>query len=231
MIPVQKMPITDQVVEKIKASIIDGTYKEHAKLPSEQALCIELNVSRSTIREAFRVLKTMGYVELKPGRGAFVSSATGYELMNVRDWFRENAPRLKDFIEVREAIETLAVKIAIEKGSPEEYKKVNMISSQFLKALDANDVAAMAHLDETFHETIVNMTHNSLLININNLVSKEFKKYRSISFAVRANAESALESHKLIVDSLMRRDTAAATESMVYHLHRVVIDMESLINE
>ncbi|PKL11739.1 MAG: FadR family transcriptional regulator, partial [Spirochaetae bacterium HGW-Spirochaetae-8] len=70
MIPVQKVPITDQVVDKIKTSIIEGTFEESRKLPSEQSLCESLNVSRSTLREAFRVLQTKGFVELKPGRGA-----------------------------------------------------------------------------------------------------------------------------------------------------------------
>jgi len=88
VVPVKKMPITEQVVEKIMTSIVAGTYKEGDKLPTEQALCQELNVGRSTVREAFRVLQTMGYVELKPGKGAYVYSRTGNDSVDVRSWFK-----------------------------------------------------------------------------------------------------------------------------------------------
>ncbi len=231
MVPVQKMPITEQVISKLRASITCGEYKEGKKLPSEQSLCLELNVGRSTLREAFRVLQTMGYVELKPGRGAFIQSMTGNDLVNPRDWFRENAPQLKDFIEVREAIESLAIRIAIEKGTDDEYSRIEEINGSFLQAVGRNEVPEMARLDETFHEAIVNMTHNSLLMNINNLVSREFRKYRSISFGVPANAESACLAHGKIIAALKGRDARLAVESVVYHLNRVISDMESIISE
>jgi GntR family transcriptional repressor for pyruvate dehydrogenase complex len=231
MVPVQKMPITEQVISRLKASIACGDYQEGKKLPSEQSLCLELKVGRSTLREAFRVLQTMGYIELKPGRGAFVQSTTGNEIVNARDWFRENAPQLKDFIEVREAIESLAIRIAIERGTEEEYSRIEEINEGFLLSVGMNDIPGMARLDEAFHEAIVNMTHNYLLMNINNLVSKEFRKYRSISFGVHANAESASDSHQKIVAALKARDERLAIESVVYHLNRVISDMESIISE
>ncbi len=231
MVPVQKMPITEQVISKLRASIASGEYEEGTKLPSEQSLCLELKVGRSTLREAFRVLQTMGYIELKPGRGAFVQSMTGNDQVNARDWFRENALQLKDFIEVREAIESLAIRIAIERGTEEEYARIEEINEGFLQSVSRNEVADMARLDEAFHEAIVNTTHNSLLMNINNLVSREFRKYRSISFGVRANAESACLAHGKIVAALKGRDERLAVESVVYHLNRVISDMESIISE
>jgi DNA-binding GntR family transcriptional regulator len=68
-------------------------------------------------------------------------------------------------------------------------------------------------------------------MNINNLVSMEFRKYRSISFGVRANAESASHAHRKIVSALKVRDMRLAVESVVYHLNRVISDMESIISE
>jgi GntR family transcriptional regulator, transcriptional repressor for pyruvate dehydrogenase complex len=230
MIPVQKVPITDQVVDKIKTSIIEGAFEESKKLPSEQSLCESLNVSRSTLREAFRVLQTKGFVELKPGRGAFVCESIPKDTVDVRDWFRVNAPRLNDFIEVRQAIETLAIKIAAKLHTEAEYAHLEAINHEFVAAVATEDVPAMAHLDEAFHEAIVNMSHNSLLININNLVSKEFKKYRSISFGVRQNAQNALEPHRQILASLHSRDPKQAMQSIENHLTMARDDMESVIS-
>lgn len=230
MEPVRKMPITDQVVNKIRESIIDGTFEEGAKLPSEQALCASLRVSRSTVREAFRVLQTMGFVELKPGRGAFVLSAAGDASVDVRDWFRVNAPKLTEFIEVRKAIETLAIKIAVERSTTEEFDKLHAINEEFVDAVTQNDPKSMAYLDESFHREIVDMSHNSLLVNINGLVAQAFKKYRSISFQVRKNALNAIEPHREILAALQSRDPERAVRSIENHLTMAREDMEAVIS-
>jgi len=231
MEPVRKMPITDQVVDKIRTSIIEGTFEEGKKLPTEQDLCSSLRVSRSTVREAFRVLQTMGYVELKPGRGAFVLSAAPDASVDVRDWFRVNAPKLTDFIEVRKAIESLAIKIAVERGTEEEYRKLFEINESFITAVEEDDVKGMAFLDEEFHREIVDMSHNSLLININGLVAQAFKKYRSISFQVRKNALNAVEPHRTILAALKKRNRDEAVKSIESHLTMAKDDMEAVISE
>jgi GntR family transcriptional regulator, transcriptional repressor for pyruvate dehydrogenase complex len=225
------MPIIDQVVEILQTQIQNGVFAEDQKLPSEQSLCESLHVGRSTLREAFRVLQTIGYVELRPGRGAFVKSSAPLDIVRVRDWFKENAPLMKDFIEVREAIESLAMRLAFEKGTEEEFVEVKKINDLFIEAFRRSDVNDLARLDEEFHGAFIRMSHNSLLININNLVAKEFKKYRSISFAVEANAASAAAAHERIVDAILRGDRIAAVESVAAHLRSAVADMETVIKE
>ncbi len=231
MDPIRKIPITDQVVEKIRTSIMDGKFQEGEKLPSEQSLCSSLNVSRSTVREAFRVLQTMGFVELKPGRGAFVHSSTGNAATDIKDWFRVNAPKLTEFIEVRKAIETLAIKIAVERGTEEEYEKLIAINDKFNEAVEKDDAKAMAYLDEAFHNEIVDMSHNSLLVSINGVVAQAFKNYRNVSFQVRHNALNAITPHHNILEALRARDSKKAVHSIESHLEQAREDMETTIKE
>ena len=89
----------------------------------------------------------------------------------------------------------------------------------------------MAFLDEEFHRKIVDMSHNSLLININELVAQAFKKYRSISFQVRKNALSAVEPHRAILAALKKRDKEEAVKSIESHLTMAKDDMEAVISE
>ena len=89
----------------------------------------------------------------------------------------------------------------------------------------------MAFLDESFHKKLVDMSHNSLLMSLNDLVAKEFKKYRSISFQVRQNAESAVGAHKEIVAALKSRDSKRAMKSIENHLIKARIDMEAVISK
>ena len=73
MEPIKRVPIVQQVEEKIRQLIESGQYGPGEKLPAEMDLCQRLGVGRGTIREAFRLLQARGYVEIKPGRGALVA--------------------------------------------------------------------------------------------------------------------------------------------------------------
>ena len=77
MEPVRRVPIVQQVENRMLHLIEDGTYKPGEKLPVEKDLCQQMSVGRGTVREAFRLLQARGYVEIKPGRGAFAARGGG----------------------------------------------------------------------------------------------------------------------------------------------------------
>ena len=70
-----KVSVTDLVVEELRRSIKSGNYKVGDKLQTEGEICRQLGVSRSTVREALRILQTTGMIVIHHGRGAFISSA------------------------------------------------------------------------------------------------------------------------------------------------------------
>lgn len=73
MEPIKRVPLVHQVEERIKDLIKEEKLQPGTKLPTEKELCTNLNVSRGTVREAFRFLQAKGIVELKTGKGAFVA--------------------------------------------------------------------------------------------------------------------------------------------------------------
>jgi GntR family transcriptional repressor for pyruvate dehydrogenase complex len=227
---VKKMPVIDQVVENIRESITGGELSVGAKLPSELSLCSTLAVSRSTIREALRVLQTLGYVELKPGRGAFVRDTDPHDKETVRRWFKESAPKLEDLTEVRGSLELLAVKKAVENCTRAGIKELFTIHASFIRAVEDFNVADMSHYDEAFHKQIFSMSNNALLINLYNIVAVELKKYRLMSFSLKENGISAIKPHQKIAEAIRNRDTADAVSQMGKHLKLVITDMEKIIN-
>lgn len=228
---VKKMPIIDQVVNNIKQSITDGDFVVNQKLPSELSLCKILGVSRSTVREAFRILQAEGFVDVKAGRGAFVKDCNPKDFDAIRLWFQSSAPELKDFFEVRCAIEGLACREAALRGSAEQIANLEMTFDLFVKAVETGDVVERARLDELFHTIIVEMTLNPLLTKIHGLIAMEFKKYRSISFAIDFNARNAVEPHYKILEALKQRNGIVAEEEMIAHLDRAIVDMDRMVNE
>ena len=226
---VEKRSRTEQVVDSIRDSIIKGEFQIGAKLPSEDSLCNTLGVSRSTIREAFRVLQTMGYVELKPGRGAFAMNTNPRDLASIYRWFKVNTPKLEDFTEVRLVLEPLAIEMAIERANNREIQELKNINAVYHKAVRAGNTLEVSDLDESFHEQIFRMTKNSLLINLNKLITVEFRKYRLMSFTLAKNRQSAVVPHNKILDAICRRDKAAGIKQMKNHLKQVIIDMENMV--
>ena len=228
---VEKRSRTEQVVDSIRESIIKGEFKIGAKLPPEDSLCNALGVSRSTIREAFRVLQTLGYVEIKPGRGAFALDTNPKDLAGIYQWFKKSATKLEDFIEVRSVLEILAVKIAIERATDREITELKNINTAFSKAVKAGDTLEVSDLDEIFHEKIFSMTKNSLLINLNKIVSMQFKKYRLMSFSLHKNRLNAVTPHKKITDAICNRDKAQGIKQMKNHLGLIISDMEKMVDK
>ena len=128
---ITRVSITDSVVDRIREMIESGAYEVGEKLPTEAKLCEMLSVSRTSVREATRVLQTLGYVILVPGKGAFVADlkpSDGGE----ENWFDVENVQFYDFMEVRMAIETLAVRLSVERATPKQIRALEKIHAAFL---------------------------------------------------------------------------------------------------
>ncbi|MFA6784551.1 MAG: FadR/GntR family transcriptional regulator [Sphaerochaeta sp.] len=227
---IKRIPVTTQVIDSIKESIINGSYSIGSKLPPEIKLCEMLNVSRSTVREAMRSLQAEGYVELVAGKGAFVRDNQSHDYDTVRTWFIESAPSLKDSTEVREALETLQIKMAVKRGTPEELEELKAIHQRFIEENKDNNVPALAALDEQFHTQICKMAHNPLLSKINILTAMELKKYRILSISVKSSSENTIREHELILHALEERDTQKASAYMLAHLGSSLSDINKVLD-
>jgi GntR family transcriptional repressor for pyruvate dehydrogenase complex len=227
---ITKMPIIDQVVENIRTSITSGEFKIEAKLPSELSLCETLSVGRSTIREALRVLQTQGYVELKPGKGAFVRDTDPHDKATIKRWFKESAPKVEDLNEVRGVLEILALKKAVERCKNADIKELTAINNAFARSVNNFNVSDMVKYDEAFHIKIFSISGNAFLINFYNILIIELKKYRLMSFSLQENGISAMGPHKKILEAIKDKNVSAAGTSMEIHLQLVISDMKAIIN-
>jgi len=227
---VKRVPVTTQIAESIRKSIIKGQFHIGDKLPPEVKLCDILKVSRSSIREALRQLQAEGYIELLPGRGAFVRDNQSHDYNTVRRWFIASNHNLRDFTEIRGVLEPLAVRMAVERGTAAEYETLENIHNDFAAAAKENNVSTLANLDEKFHTQIVIMSHNSLLSNINDILNLKLKEYRVRSISVKADSENTVKEHEKILLSIKKKDAGAATSAMLAHLEMVLNDVQKVIN-
>ena len=98
--------VYEQVIEQIQKNIMDGTFKKGDKLPSERELSEKMAVSRTSIREALRVLETMGVVESRQGEGNFICSNIEKSLLQpLSMMFKLNNGSWSDIFELRNILE------------------------------------------------------------------------------------------------------------------------------
>lgn len=223
---IQKISVVEQVVSRLEELILSGEVSVGEKLPTENELCQKLSVGRSTVREAFRILQAKGYVEIKPGRGAFAARTEKPAQAEELAWLSKNKPALVDCIEVRSAIEPMAVKLAIAHGTEEEREELEAIHREFIEAVRVMDAQEIARLDEVFHAKIVEMSHNPLLVDIHRVICETVRTFRSKTFVFPQNARNAIDPHERVLMAIRERDEEAGEMYMKRHIQRIQEDLD-----
>jgi len=213
-----KKTVSEQLYQKLLEIIKSDSVKIGDKLPSENALCAEYGVGRSTVREVIRMLQAKGFVDIKRGSGIYVLSKTEYAPENISQWILDNKESIINYMNVRIAIEELAVKLFIQQFDRKYLKNIQKIEEQFEEAILAGDVDKMATLDEAFHSAIAKGTKNELLISICKQLEETFRKYRYVTFMEAKHRNEAVAGHRSILASISNRDTNSALFNMRNHL-------------
>lgn len=219
---IQRISITDAVVDNIKEMIENKEFQVGEKLPAEAKFCEMFGVSRTSVREAFRVLQALGYVENRPGKGAFVAAN---HIQDTTPWYEVGNAQFTDFMEVRMAIETLAVRLAVERADDNDIKELEEVHESFLQANENKDMVRLIMLDELFHTKIIKITKNQLLININSQLVEAFRVYRSESFTNQSVYKNAVGPHSRILECFRNHDPSQAMKEMRKHLEITEADM------
>ncbi len=226
MQPIERQSAVQQAADRIKEYIIDDAHQVGEKLPTERWFCEQLNIGRSTLREAIRLLQADGYTETRPGMGAYIASKDGRGSGDAAAWLSENKASLWDLLEVRMAIEELAVRLAIERATDEDILKLQEIHGAYLKAVEQNNVEDIARLDAEYHNYIVKTTRNELLFSINDLISAKVLNFRRKTFQFPRNIRNSLEPHASILEAFENKDSAMGLQAIHLHFLKMFEDLE-----
>ena len=186
------LPLRDVVFNTLRQAILRGELKPGERLMEVQ-LANKLGVSRTPIREAIRKLELEGLVLMIPRKGAEVADITEKSLMDV--------------LEVRKALEELAVQLCCDKITGKEIEELHRAADDFRRILKtSDDVTEIAEADVRFHDIIYLATGNQKLIQILNNLREQMYRYR-LEYVKDARAHSILISeHNDIIDKLSKKD-------------------------
>ena len=157
------LPLRDVVYNTLREAILKGELKPGERL-MELQLASKLGVSRTPIREAIRMLELEGLAVTIPRKGAEVAK------MTVKD--------MEDVLEVREALDELAAKIACNKITEEQLQTLSKVKDAFEESTKTTDIKQIAMYDEKFHDVIYESTGNVRLVNLLNNLREQIYRYR-----------------------------------------------------
>ena len=199
------LPLRDVVFQTLRQAILRGELRPGERL-MEIHLAQKLGVSRTPVREAIRKLELEGLVLMIPRKGAVVAEIT------ISD--------LEDVLEVRMALEELAVKHACRRITPEQLEQMEHLAEAFQKTLYGDDVGACAQADVRFHEAIYEATGNGRLVQILNNLREQMYRYRMEYLKDRQSHSLLVREHEEILEGLRDRDEKLALEVTCRHIER-----------
>ena len=205
----------DQAADQIIQLIIDNDGKAGDKMPNEYELAEQLNVSRSTVREAIKALVSRNILEIKRGSGTFISEKCGISDDPLGLMFVKNKLKLAtDLLEIRFMIEPKIASLAAANATDEEIREIEVLCDK-VEQLILNNQPHM-DVDIEFHGAIARSSKNIVIANLIPIINKSISL--CIDVTDRQIAKETIETHKEVLNCIKSRDINGAYDAMYLHL-------------
>lgn len=188
---------------RLRSDILQGKFEAGAKL-SEQKICDEYMVSRTPVREAFQKLELEGIIEIIPNRGAFVS--------------RQSKQDIDDVYEIMKALESVAIKLAIERITDEEIKELQEKYELMEFYTMKGDLDKLKAVNEDFHNAIYRATQNPMIIQTLSSCQTRVRNNQFRKEYGREFFDDELAEHEAIFMAIVAKDKETAAAAAVRHI-------------
>lgn len=210
-----KQSAVDFAVERLIAHLEEEGLKDGDRLPNERDLCAQLEVSRSTLREALQRLAVRNVLEIRKGVGTFVSYKRGVADDPLGFTLIQDKKQLaRDLLEFRILIEPRAAALAAQYATAEEIAELEYLCS----AVDDLILDGKPHLekDQAFHTRIARCSGNSIMPNLLPIIHGAIGVFiQSTGGQLR---DETMRTHRAILNAIRNRDGVAASDAMYLHL-------------
>lgn len=217
---ISRSSVSSEVYDQIRNNILNGEWKEGAKLPSENDLSELLGVSRISVRNAVRKLVGEGILISKHGGGTFVSD------LSVETFFNSMVPLLTvkkeqilDMYEFRKILEVGNARLAVEHATEEDIQALE--DNYALMVESSSDIEKFVDIDIEFHNLLAKSTKNVVSYNMHNILKKALLPYQT--FVQKTfGTKGGLKYHKIILQYIKERDVENATKFMGEHMEMTI---------
>ena len=201
--PLNYQNLVDSVHDYTKELIIKLHFKPGQQL-NETALIEKLGISRSPLREAFRLLEAEGFVVRRPGKGVYVREISANDVL--------------ELFPIRAALESLAAELAAERLTEKELQSLEKITEKMELATEKRDVKVYAKLNFDFHKEIVKGARNNRLELMIKNAGQQATWLFFASLYYKKALNYAMISHREIYFALKDRNAKEAADLIKNHI-------------
>lgn len=231
--------VSDDAAEAIRSYIVEQRLQPGDVLPSERQIQEQLGISRSTVREALRVLQMMGVVEARHGKGLFV---TEINLQPMVDAYVQTIQLLDEdafnhLLEIRESLELGAVDLAAKSRTESDIVALGAVLEQSTLRV-AEGKPALAE-DLEFHNVLIRSTHNPLMERLYSCIAPFLieVRERALDLPEEPPSEATIRTiwgevhreHLAIFQAIVEQDREAVVRLMHLHLVGVRDQLQEVI--
>jgi DNA-binding FadR family transcriptional regulator len=202
--------IHDYLARKLGREIVGGTYQPGDQLPNEIELGKHLSVSRTALREAYRVLTAKGLITSRPNVGTRVRARADWNMLDgdVLRWHLAAGPDeefVVDLFELRQIFEPAAAARAARVGSPEAIARIVAAYDEMARSKDGS--GDLIGADVRFHQAILAATHNPMLSGLGAMIHTALVGSFTLGWPSAATmSDVRLSQHKAILDAIRAHD-------------------------
>ena len=216
----EKLSMSARTEEAIVQLILDKNWQPGQQIPPEPELCTLLGASRNTLREAIRTLIARGVLEVRRGKGTFVSERVTESDDFGFDRLDQVRGQLRDLFELRRIFEPSAARLACDRATEEELTEILARGAEVERRIRAGEDRAAA--DREFHAAIVRATHNEFMVRLLPMINQAVEAAISAGDHQDQLAEDTLRDHALLLEFFRKRDAAGAEHAMAIHMHHSI---------
>lgn len=218
----RKVKLSEQTSDRLYEMIVDDhLYPPGSKLPNENELSRTLDVSRTTLREAISFLVAQGILEIRRGKGTYVSEelpSVGLDmtaLAGVR-----SRVRAKDLFEMRLIFEPATVALACQRATDDELRQIAKKADRVERVAAEGGDWPLA--DQEFHWAIIKASHNEYMRRLYPIINSAVNEILQITENRQHMQTIALSDNRIIMDFLIKRDEAGARHAMSIHMKHLI---------
>jgi GntR family transcriptional repressor for pyruvate dehydrogenase complex len=211
----------ESVIEQIMELIKNNELKPGDKLPPERELAEKLSISRGSLREAFRVLESRGFIKSKPGGGRYIREIrkNGHnDTENIILSLEKSS--ILELLEAREIFEVKIVKLVAQRATVEDIKSIGAALNK-MNEEDGLEDDKKTESDTEFHLAIASASHNFVFVNIMKLHLDLLKETREKTWQIPGRREKQYQEHQTIFQAIKEHNSKKAEEAMLKHLRKV----------
>ena len=218
--PIKKTRVAEEVADRIRMLILDGTFPQGQPLPSERVLTERFGVSRGSIRDAFRMLETIGLLETRHGRGTFPHELTVERLVAPLASMMTYQQDLQgELLDVRRMFEPAVARAAATRMTDEDFTDLQRILDAQRRKLKTGQSAIVE--DTAFHAALARSTRNRVVVSLMATLNDLLVESRTLSLKQKGRPAKSIEGHEAVVAALRLRDAEGAARAMSDHIDQI----------